>query len=329
MEVSVVVPTYNRRPVLERTIECLLRQDAGDLEYELVVVDDQSTDDTWAWLHEAKRHEDRLLCVQNPKKGRGQARNAGTKASRGEVICFVDDDVWVFPEFVAAHWRAHQELGPMGVVIGALGLCPETAKSIPNEYEDARLLRVERRIQAADDQLGAGFFRTGNVSVRRELLGKVGGFDESFRGYSYEDSELGYRLKAGGGVFHYAPDAVGAHYTQTTVAQILGRRAEAGASAVVFLRRWPQAVSRGPAPFPVPGIETTARHDSVAKQAAKSLLLSTPARAVMVGLLGGMLRLGLRRTSFALLDRLSWWSYSDAFRNVVTGAEQSPDEGRP
>lgn len=317
MDVSVVVPTYNRRPVLQRTVECLLAQDAPGVRYEIVVVDDRSTDDTWASISAAQASDDRVVRVANPSKGRGQARNAGAKTARGQIVCFVDDDVWVAPGFVAAHWHAHRGHGPNRVVIGGLGVCPETPPGIANEYEDARITRVEQRIAAAGDELTAGFFRTGNVSLHRSMLEAVGGFDESFRGYSYEDSELGYRLTAAGAKFGYVPAAAGVHYTEITVAQVLQKTCESGRSAVLFLQRCPAASTDIPVPFAVPGVAATARYEGTARRMAKAIALSGASEIAMRGLLTLVVATGHRRAGFFVLDWTRWVLYSRAFREAV------------
>jgi len=322
IDVSVVVPTYNRRAVLQRTLSRLLEQTHEDARYEIVVVDDQSTDDTWEWLEQTQEQHARVVTVRNRKKGRGQARNAGIAAARGEIVCFVDDDVWVTPGFVAAHWQAHEQWGGAAVVIGKLEACAETAKTIANEYDDGRLMRVEQRLAAAGERIDAGLFRTGNVSVRKSFLAEVGGFDENFQAYSYEDSELGYRLMANGGMFRYAPEAAGTHYTEIAIPQILRKKAEAGQSAVTFLRRWPKAVDRVPAPFPIPGVETTLRHEGLARRVAKIMLLSRVAGWGMTGVLrlGTMLR--CRKMCFWALEWLGWRHYTRAFREAA-GQSQS------
>jgi glycosyltransferase involved in cell wall biosynthesis len=318
IDVSVVVPTYNRRPVLQRTVSYLLEQTYDDARYEIVVVDDQSTDDTWEWLQQAQEQHAPLAAVRNQKKGRGQARNAGIDAARGEIVCFVDDDVWVTPGFVAAHWQAHQKWGDAAVVIGKLEACSETANTIANEYDDGRLMRVEQRLAAAGERLDAGLFRTGNVSVCRSFLAQVGGFDEGFQAYSYEDSELGYRLMANGGMFHYAPEAAGTHYTEITAPQILRKKAEAGQSAVIFLRRWPDAVDRVPAPFPIPSVETTLRHEGLVRRVAKRVLLSPGVGWAISATLGLAMWLRCRKVCWWALDWLGWRCYTNAFREAAS-----------
>lgn len=324
IEVSVVVPTYNRREVLKRTVRCLLEQTGTVADYEVIVVDDQSTDGTAAWLQTAQAGLPRLTAVTSPRKGRAQARNAGLAVARGEVVCFVDDDVWVVPGFVCAHWEAHAAGEPKMVAIGRLDTCPDTCPTVANAYEDARLMRVEHRLATAGDGLGPGSFRTGNVSVRRAFLAEVGGFDEGFHGYSYEDSELGCRLLAHGGRFRYVPQAAGCHFTQVTVPEILRKRREAGVSAVTFLRRQPEVSASIPAPFAVPGVPTTARHDPLPKRLAKALAVSPPTGWLLGGLVGLLSRTGWRGACFPLLQVLEYHHYARAYRRAAQATQELP-----
>lgn len=329
MDVSVVVPTYNRRPVLERTVACLLEQDYNPARYEIVVVDDQSTDDTWEWLQEVAAREHRLKVARNRKKGRGQARNAGVEASSGQFICLVDDDVWVVREFVSAHRQAHCEHGARTVGIGSLSTCADTRATVANQYEDARLMRVEKRLRDGGPDIDPGLFRTGNVSVARDFLQAVGGFDECFRGYSYEDSELGFRLKSNGGQFRYVPRAAGVHFTDATVQATLRKKQEAGASAILFLKRWPDAADRVSFPFEVPGVCTTVRHDGLLKGIGIRLFVSAPAGCLMCGMLRLSVCLRWRPAALFWLDVLGHHRYSRSFRQEIRRLTGETVKGDP
>ncbi|NPV45590.1 MAG: glycosyltransferase [Armatimonadetes bacterium] len=329
MDVSVVVPTYNRRPVLERTIQCLLAQDTEAVSFEIVVVDDQSTDDTWAWLKELAAREDRLIALRNPRKGRGQARNAGTEAAKGRVICYVDDDVWVEPRFIRAHWLAHEEHGEDTVAIGGLAPAPETKRTVPNLYDDARLMRAEQRLRDHQGPIHPGLFRTGNVSVSRSLLTRVGGFDESFTGYSYEDSELGHRLQRHGARFVYVPEAAGVHFTEATIAGILRKKREAASSAILFLQRCPEAADRVSHPFEIAGVPTTARHDSWAKALSIRLFSTRTVGTVLALPLYAAIGLRMERAALFWLSVLGHQHYCCAFRRAVQELSSPPEQPTP
>ncbi|HYQ88691.1 MAG TPA: glycosyltransferase [Candidatus Binatia bacterium] len=91
--VSVVIPTWNRRRHLEEAIASVLAQTYTD--YEIVVVDDGSTDDTRSWL-EGRATDGRVVALHQENRGSSSARNAGLRAARGELIAFLDsDDLWL------------------------------------------------------------------------------------------------------------------------------------------------------------------------------------------------------------------------------------------
>ncbi|MGM1057969.1 glycosyltransferase family 2 protein [Saccharothrix sp. Mg75] len=115
--VSVVVPTFNKARYLELTLASYTGQSVRD--YELVVVDDGSTDDT---AHVVRRYAERLpiTYVQQDNKGRSAARNTGVRAAAGDVVVFCDDDRIVSPDFVARHAEAF-EGGGTPLVLGRQG----------------------------------------------------------------------------------------------------------------------------------------------------------------------------------------------------------------
>lgn len=97
--VSVVIPTRNRRPLLEEAVESVRRQTFGS--WELVVVDDVSEDDTWRWLTTQKDERMRALRLAAHRE-RSAARNEGLARARGDYILFLDDDDLLRPRALAA-----------------------------------------------------------------------------------------------------------------------------------------------------------------------------------------------------------------------------------
>lgn len=101
VDVSVVISTYNRSKTLARSLDALLHQTAGDIRYEVIVVDNNSTDDTREAI-EARVTESagRLKYVFEPRQGLSYGRNAGIANSRSQIIAFTDDDVLVAPDWI-------------------------------------------------------------------------------------------------------------------------------------------------------------------------------------------------------------------------------------
>jgi glycosyltransferase involved in cell wall biosynthesis len=173
MKISVVIATRNRANLLDGALESL-RAQLGAPDVEAVVVDNGSSDDTRAV---AERRG--ATYVFEPQPNRAAARNAGIAAATGEIVLFIDDDVVLPPYFVAAHARAHAaEIFPI-VVTGPIINVPS-----------AGLRPVPTFVNASN-----AYFSTCNASVPRSALESVGGFDESFDKYGWEDTELGVRLR--------------------------------------------------------------------------------------------------------------------------------------
>ena len=179
MTFSVVIATRDRARFLERTLASLAQQ-TGAPEFEVVVADNGSSDDTAAVV--ARAREGGAVAVERvfvPRPNRGAARNAGVAAARGTVVAFVDDDVWLPPGFLAAHAEAHAREPFPHVVSGPIVNVPSyEAKPKPTVLN-----------------YSGAFFCTCNASVPRSALLAVGGFDEAFDLYGWEDTELGLRLR--------------------------------------------------------------------------------------------------------------------------------------
>jgi glycosyltransferase involved in cell wall biosynthesis len=185
MKVSVVIATRNRAGLLDGALTSL-RAQLGAPELEAIVVDNGSSDETRAV---AERHAATYAYEAQPN--RALARNVGIAAARGDIVLFVDDDVVLPPFFVAAHARAQRERPEPHVVSGPIINVPSA---------DSRPVPTFRNGSNA-------FFCTCNVSLPRNALEAVGGFDVAFDQYGWEDTELGVRLRALGMRRRFAWDA--------------------------------------------------------------------------------------------------------------------------
>ena len=178
IRLSVVIATRDRAPFLERALDSLGQQ-AQAPPFEVVVADNGSRDGTRA-LVEARRASAAygVTYVSVAEPNRGAARNAGIVAARGEIVVFVDDDVALPPGFLAAHAAAHA--GPFPVAASGPIL------NVPS---------YDAHPKPGWTNYSGAFFCTCNVSVPRTSLAAVGGFDERFDLYGWEDTELGLRLR--------------------------------------------------------------------------------------------------------------------------------------
>lgn len=224
MKISVVVPAYNAGSHLGRLLTSLglSRLDEEDI-LEVLIVDDGSSDNTRE-IVENFTADYSLVYVFLPRSaasGRASARNAGIETASGDVALLVDADQICAPGFVAEHIRFHRQRADLVVVGPRHDLASEplddadrpdffTAPSFPEV-----VLRDGRESVLAEFSENFNNLETCwhhmfscNVSVGREHLLAVGGFDENFTGWGLEDCELGYRLRRAGLAFAYNPSAV-------------------------------------------------------------------------------------------------------------------------
>ena len=205
MWISVVIPTYNRLPILEKCLRALESQRLSDaLEgFEVVVVDDGSTDGTVDWLLHRQDEFPHVRLVQQEHGGPAEGRNRGVQHARGDVIVFIDSDLVVTEGFLVCHaqalQRSWQQRGDR--LCFTYGAVVNTA-----DFEDPTRERHKLR------DLSWAYFATGNVAIDREVLEASGLFDTGFRLYGWEDLELGERLRRMGVVLVRCPEAVGYHW---------------------------------------------------------------------------------------------------------------------
>jgi glycosyltransferase involved in cell wall biosynthesis len=234
-EISVVVPTYNRLDTLRHVLPSLLRQDLRAERYEIVIADSNSNDGTAEYLAEVAKTDARVRHRPGPYTGRAMARNAGIEAARGEIVMFTDADIIASGDLLSAHLRRHRERDDIAVV----GM--ELQVSSLAEYERLASRPSERRPlhPMSRKKLSWLYFLTGNASVRRRDLDRVGRFDENFTGYGHEDLELGYRLQAAGLTIVYEPRAIDYHWHPVPYAEQKEKMELAGRSTVRFYRKHP------------------------------------------------------------------------------------------
>lgn len=234
---SVIIPTYNRPQILTKTLDCLEQQEV-DFDYE-VVVDDCST----IHLPELGFGEERRVnwkLLRNEKNsGRAATRNRGIREAQGEFILMIDDDIWATPGLLQAHYEAQQRIGD-GVVVGSMPISEEIKDDIWNNFYRNWINEIHKQMEEQKNDLPYNFFFTGNVSMPKVLIEKSGLFDESFKGYSGEDTEVGYRLKKTGTIMCYEPVAMGKHYSQETLGSILKKREQMGAASFNLARKHPE-----------------------------------------------------------------------------------------
>ena len=193
-ELSVVIPTIGRRQLLARVLDRLAGQEGTTGDFEVVVVTDanETEADAVAGLIEGRPYPARSIAA--PRPGASAARNAGIRDARAPLVLFLDDDILPRPALVARHLEWHRRHSDEGTaVLGRVRWSPELRVTPFMRW-------LDRGIQfdyggIAGIEAGWGRFYTANVSVKRALLERAGGFDEERLPFGYEDLDLAYRLR--------------------------------------------------------------------------------------------------------------------------------------
>lgn len=203
---SVIVPVYNGTRVLPRALEALVASDLPRSCWELIVVNDGSTDETGTL---AARWADVLVHIPGSPHGPAYARNRGVEAARGEVVVFVDADVVVHPDALRRFAWAFAHDPELGAVFGSYDDRPQ-APGVVSRYRN--LLHHWHHHQNAGE---AETFWAGCGAVRRSVFLAAGKFDEwHYRKPSIEDIELGHRISALGHRILLRPEIQCTHLKQ-------------------------------------------------------------------------------------------------------------------
>jgi len=237
MHISIVIPTYNRLPILKKSLAALEKQvfsDSTISDYEIVLVDDGSTDQTLAWLAKNTIQLPHVKIFEQNHQGAAAARNLGVSNSQGDTIIFIDSDLVVTEAFLQSHANAlirgkeelhNDRLFTYGAVINTNNF--ENPTSEPYKLTD----------------FSAAYFATGNVAIARKWLEEAGLFDLGFQLYGWEDLELGVRLKKLNLKLIKCPQAVGYHwhpaFNLEQIPRMIDQEIQRGKMGVVFYQKHP------------------------------------------------------------------------------------------
>jgi peptidoglycan/xylan/chitin deacetylase (PgdA/CDA1 family)/glycosyltransferase involved in cell wall biosynthesis len=294
IELSVVIPTYNRAGRLQTCLEALTRQTQPASDFEVIVVIDGSTDETLDRLRNFQAPFP-LRPVWQHHGGQPRALNQGIAQATGRYCLFLDDDVVASPQLVAEHLQAQHRTSSI-VGIGQLTL------SLPADagwYARAHAQGWRDHYEWLNREDAAVIHEdcySGNMSAPREVLVKCGGFAEDLvRSY---DVELAYRLARQGCSFVYLPGAVGCQDERKGFRELSRDAERAGVVDVMLYRRDPHMLSRALASFP---------QGSWRKLLLRRLLLAfhTPPR--LLELLGRLMHPARRYGWYSFIHSLCYW----------------------
>ena len=245
-DISVIIPTFNRHLTLLRALSALSSQTIRG--FQVIVVDDGSTDGTWEVVNRWKDARPdlcfRLDMARQANLLQGQARNRGLKMALGRLAMFIGDDILLAPDCLAHHLNAHQKWNAHGDV-AILGFTDWDRKTV-------RTTPFLEFINNDGPQFGYGHLREGqevpftcfytsHISLPMKTLGSEP-FSPLFNAYGWEDAEVGYRMTRQGMRIFYCPAARAAHAHPMTLTSFCRRQEQVGESLEMLMKIHPEMI---------------------------------------------------------------------------------------
>jgi glycosyltransferase involved in cell wall biosynthesis len=233
MRFSVIVPAYQAATVLPQCLTALQQQTIDRAQYEIIIVDDGSTDTTAEVAQQGLRTCPEARVIRVEHGGPAQARNTGAQAANGEILLFTDADCAPLPDWIEQFARVFADPG----ISGAAGAYTTQQRSLIARFVQQE---YEERYAYTRRQTAIDFIDTYSAAYRREIFLDNGGFDaETFSTASVEDQEFSFRLAAGGHQLIFAPDAKVQHRHNSTLFKYFRRKYYIGYWKMRLLKQHP------------------------------------------------------------------------------------------
>jgi GT2 family glycosyltransferase/radical SAM superfamily enzyme YgiQ (UPF0313 family)/tetratricopeptide (TPR) repeat protein len=240
--VSVIIPTYNRRDILRKTLLALSSQTVTPDLFEVIVVDDGSSDDTMTMLQKWEAPF-QLRVFSQSHGGPNVARNFGLQQAKSWIVLYTGDDMVPGPSFLEGHLKFHKQHEDIRqAMLGLIEWSPELTVTPLMHFITSPEGGQQFAFHRVKDGMADFFnFYTGNISLKREFLcQEPGPFDTDFTYPAYDDTELAYRLTRRGMKLHYKPQAVTYHHHHMTSKGFAYRQRNAGRMAHTLVRKHPE-----------------------------------------------------------------------------------------
>lgn len=238
---SVIVPTFQRRDTVVRTVSALEQQSERD--FEAIVVIDGSDDGSAAALRGLDVSFP-LRVIEQDNQGAAAARNAGVDASSGELVALLDDDMRADPALLAEHDRSHRAGADM--VMGDMPLDPASPRNLLSWGVGSWAASRSERLSAPGAEIRLDDLLTGQMSISRVAYLAVGGLDPTFTRdglFGGEDLDFGHRVLAAGYEVVFNPAAISYQYYDVDPAKYLRRARETGRSDRELVAKHPELAS--------------------------------------------------------------------------------------
>jgi glycosyltransferase involved in cell wall biosynthesis len=202
---SIVIPTLNRAELLRPLLDSLLTQCAAEIDYEILVVDNGSSDGTRAVVEEYGAGDERIRYVYEPRPGVSHARNAGIERARSPIVAFIDDDVEAASDWLTSLKRAfdeHPEADCVGGRVRPRWRAPRPSW-LTSDHAGAIAVQDRPHFFTVGPHHASPCLLTANFACRRRVFDEVGLFSPLFR--RGQDRELQMRMWRAGKTGVYCP----------------------------------------------------------------------------------------------------------------------------
>ena len=183
IDISVVMATYNRVASLQQQMERLLHQSLPSEQYEIIIVDDGSSDGTADYLRQLEEQHPRVTALRQQNRGPAAARNLGVSQAQGRILAFTDDDCLASEDWLLTIQRTFKDqsvLAAQGRTLSDKAQMTPLTHQVVNEYGDTSM-------------------PTCNAAYRKSAFVDEGGFDTGFP-FQNEDADLSWRVRERGAV---------------------------------------------------------------------------------------------------------------------------------
>lgn len=225
MFISVIIPTYNRVETLQKCLDHITHQSISAENYEIIIVDDCSTDQTSEFCKQYCSLTNNVFYERNEhNKGLASTRNVGIRHSKGDLLVFLDNDLLVdfdYLKWITKYYEGHAD--EKIVVVSNITYQPEVlATTNFGTHIQSRAMgyRSGKNMVGLNlSDLPSNYFAGGGSSCKRESAYEIGLFEEGLKKYGSEDELFGFRLKEVGTRIIYCKEAKIIHYDSNILPQ--------------------------------------------------------------------------------------------------------------
>ena len=218
--IDIVIPAYNVKHIIKKSVDSTLKQELPEGWHKnIIIIDDGSSDGTAEYCRTLFKGKVNVIS-HDQNQGRSAARNTGWRSGSGKCVIFLDSDCeWLHKDSLIAHLE-NLEAGE-NVSTGTI-----IARNHTFWAEYFNMLQLAREKNFASGNYAA--FTSANLAIKRSALEVVGGFDEGYRHYGFEDRDFFLRLLALGIKVHFCSKAAIIHTPDSSLKNIYRKMKEAG-----------------------------------------------------------------------------------------------------